>query len=104
MPTATEPVHETTREMRLFSALLIAKRKDPLPVFLARRRRPGPTWRTWEQITIDMYAVTGETVTREGLRRWAIRYGIPDDSSRVATDDETNYYHDRLRKAGIALN
>lgn len=103
MPTATVPAEET-REMRLFSALLIATDQDPLAVFLAKRRLPGPTWRTWEQITIDMHAATGETVTREGLRRWAIRYGIPDDSSRTPTPDELRYYKSRLRRAHISID
>lgn len=100
MPTATA---EETREMRLFSALLTATGQDPLAVFLAKRRLPGSTWRTWEQITIDMHAATGETVTREGLRRWAIRYGIPDDSSRVPTPDEIRYYKQHLRKSNISI-
>jgi hypothetical protein len=73
---------DETREMRLFTKVIElspAASETSLPQFLAARRVPeDPRWRTWDQITIDLYHITGEVVTDVSLLRWASRYGIPE--------------------------
>jgi hypothetical protein len=73
----TETAARETREMRLISRVLTKSRKGTLAEFLAKRRLPGDTWRSWEQISFDLHGETGELITREGIRRWANHYGIP---------------------------
>jgi hypothetical protein len=106
MPIATAPVRET-REMRLISRLLAGSRRPgaprSLPAFLAIRREPGPEWRTWEQITLDLYEVTGELITREGIRRWARKYGIPEDTKPNDSPALVKAYHAKLKRAGIEI-
>lgn len=65
-----------TREMRLVSRILDGRLAD----FLALRRTPGPTWKSWENIGYDLKELTGESFSREAIRRWAICLGIPVDS------------------------
>jgi hypothetical protein len=103
MPIATAPVRET-REMRLISRLLASARKGaPLPVFIAQRRDPSGNWRSWEQITIDLHAATGETITREGIRRWARKYGIPENTKPTDGHVEILAYRAGLKRAGIEI-
>jgi hypothetical protein len=103
MPVATAPVRET-REMRLISRLLTSARKGvPLPVFIAARRDPSGNWRSWEQITIDLHAATGETITREGIRRWARKYGIPEDTKPNDGALLVRAYYAKLKQAGITI-
>ena len=87
-----------TREMRLVSAAL--RDKGPLSAYIATRRSPGKRWMTWEQIAYDLFADTGETVTRAGLTNWARRYGIPTDT-RAASDRAE--YVATLTECGIEL-
>lgn len=108
MPNAAKLVTAPTREMRLVSRIL-AGADEPVPgyalaVLIAQRRRPGPKWMSWEQLTIELYQHTGETITREGIHRWAKRLGIPDDTRR---DDGgrliTAYDRTVKRSTGIDL-
>lgn len=101
MPIATDAARET-REMRLFSAVL--GKAGPLPTYIARHRAPGPYWLTWERIAIDLYERTHESVTREGLRKWARRYGIPEDTSPADTSlSERRRYASALKRAGVHI-
>jgi hypothetical protein len=102
MPIATEQVRET-REMRLISRILFDANLGGLPVFLAERRLPGAGWRSWEQITIDLHTATGETITREGIRRWARKYGIPEDTRQGDGPKLTGAYRRKVERAGIQI-
>lgn len=96
MPTATEAVRET-RTMRLLSRAL--GKRGPLSTFLAHRRVPGAPWKTWEAIGFELHQLTGEHITREGLHKMAVRYGIPD----TARDDNLDEYVWQLKSAGIRI-
>jgi hypothetical protein len=102
MPTATEQVRET-REMRLISRILFDADLGGLPEFLASRRLPGNGWRSWEQITIDLHKATDETITREGIRRWARKYGIPEDTKPTDGPALTKAYRAKVKRAGITI-
>lgn len=101
MPTATA-APRGTREMRLASAALGAA--GPLSTFIAQRRLPGDTWRSWEQISLDLHTEIGELITREGIRRWAIRLGIPDHTKPDDGPGLVSVYRTTLKRAGIRLN
>lgn len=92
-----------TREMRLVSKLIAAAKAgdESLTQFLAVRRLPGDRWSTWDQITIDLHAITGEVITDVSLRRWASRYGIPETTTREGSAAD---YRKALKKVGVTLN
>lgn len=94
--------HETTA-MRLMTALL-GRKRGPLPRFIASRRVPGPAWRSWDVIAHELYGVTGETVSREGVIKWTRRYGIPMDTHRFDGAALTNRYCTAVAKLGIEID
>lgn len=96
MPELMEAARET-RTMRLLSRAL--RGHGPLSVFLATRRCPGKGWETWESIGYDMRNLTGEHLTREGLHKMAIRYGIPD----TTRDDDPAAYRATIADCGIKI-
>lgn len=108
MPNAAKLVTAPTREMRLVSRILAGSDEahpgHALARLIAVRRRPGEWWMSWEQLTIELHTRTGETITREGIHRWAKRLGIPDDTRR---DDGgrlvTAYDRTVKRSTGIDL-
>lgn len=100
MPTATD-TPRGTREMRLASAALGTA--GPLSTFIARRRLPGSTWCSWEQISVDLYGQIGELITREGIRRWAIKLDIPDHTKPDDGASLISVYKADLKRAGIRL-
>lgn len=83
---------DETREMRLVTKVIElsdAVSESSLPEFIAVRRQPESNrWSTWDEITIDLHAVTGEVITDVSLRRWAHRYGIPETSGGLVTRAE----------------
>lgn len=87
-----------TREMRLISVVLADR--GPLSGYLARRRLPGETWMTWEQIAYELQQFTGEAFTRAGITNWAERYGIP-IASRPGDDPAA--YLAALTEAGLSV-
>lgn len=101
MPTATEQVRET-REMRLISRVLEGTGKGDLATFLASRRHPA-YWRSWEQIAFDLHGATGELITREGIRRWARKYGIPENTTRDDGPKLIGAYRAAVKRAGIEI-
>lgn len=96
MPITAEEVRET-RAMRLISRAL--GDAGPLPRFLAARRQPGTKWQTWESIAVEIQTHTGELITREGLHKWAVRYGIPD----TTRTDNPATYRSTVQSAGISI-
>lgn len=106
MPT-TRPRPNETREMRLVGRVinLSAGIEDTgLADFIARRRLPGATWRTWDEISFELAEVLGEIVTNGTLRHWAKRYGVPEDTK---ADDSgktnTRQFRSALTKAHITI-
>jgi hypothetical protein len=97
---------DETREMRLVSKVieLHEDRDASLPEFIARRRLPGTTWRTWDELSFELTEVIGEIVTDGTLRRWAKRYGIPESTTAEQDDGVAKAYTAVLRKAGIVLS
>lgn len=113
MPT-TRPRPNETREMRLFSRVieLHLTTYDPkktwvidnsLPQFLARRRLPGGDYRSWDEIRYELADISGEIVTDGTIRKWAKRYGIPEDTVAEPTDEALAAYSEALRAANIDL-
>lgn len=98
-----EPVE--TREMRLITQVIkLSDAGVSLAEFIATRRAPGDRWSTWDEITIDLHAIIKEVVTDVSLRKWATRYGIPentrkDGSGEVSAAD----YAKALKRAGVTI-
>jgi hypothetical protein len=103
MPTATARAVRETREMRLLSRVIRDAGKGDLPLFLAIRRQPGAHWRSWEQIAFDLHGVTDELITREGIRRWARKYGIPENTTREDGPKLATAYRTAVKRAGIEI-
>lgn len=117
MPT-TRPRPDETREMRFVSKIIeldtaIAeetvsgpvRRETSLPEFMARRRRPGDDWRTWDELSFELAEITGEIVTDGTLRQWAVRYGIPEDTSKDGKSGLTLAEYQRaIKKARITIS
>lgn len=97
-----------TREMRLFGKVIQMSRTVPerdLPQFIAARRAPGPNWMTWDEIRYQLTNLSGEIVTDQTLRKWAERYGIPEDTSPNGTNGTPEAdYRAALVKAEISHN
>lgn len=97
-----------TREMRLISKVIelteLGRDDQSLPQFIARRRLPGVSWRTWDELSFELAEVLGEIVTDGTLRRWAKRYGIPEDTAADADTEGVQRYRDALTEANIALS
>jgi hypothetical protein len=76
---------DETREMRLVGRLIELNPEvadASLPQFIANRRWPGSDeWSTWDEITHELRDITGEIITDVSLRRWASRYGIPQNTA-----------------------
>lgn len=114
MPT-TRPRPNETREMRLFSRVIkqhwmatdnsevVVFGDRSLPQFLARRRRPGESHRSWDEIRYELADISGEIVTDGTIRKWAKRYGIPEDTVAEPTDEALAAYSEALRAANIDL-
>lgn len=73
----TETLVGETRDMRIMSRLLTEQHGVTLAEFIAYRRAPGDSWLSWDDLGKAIGGATGEQVTHETARRWAIRYGIP---------------------------
>jgi hypothetical protein len=109
MPFAARP--NETREMRLFSKVIEqndtiegATGDRSLPQFIARRRLPGDTWRTWDELRYELREVSGEIVTDGTVRRWARWYGIPETTQADgAGDTNAKQYAAALKRANIIL-
>lgn len=86
MPT-TRPRPNETREMRLVGKVIELSElpESDLPSFIAQRRLPGDSWRTWDEISFELAEVIGDIVTNGTLRHWAKRYTIPEDTRRDDT-------------------
>jgi hypothetical protein len=96
---------DETREMRLFSKVIAAYRPvvdKSLPEFIARRRAPGEGWMTWDEVRYELHKATGEFVTDGSIRRWAKRYGIPEDTS--AEPGGSAGYTEALAESGITIS
>ena len=108
MPT-TRPRPNETREMRLFSKIILLSRTkiaaddQSLPQFIARRRLPGDGWRTWDEIRYELTEVSGEIVSDGTIRKWAQRYAIPEDTQVVENEDAIAAYRKAVREADIDL-
>jgi hypothetical protein len=116
MPTTNRPRPNETREMRLFSKVielrgaLLNERtgaeglSTSLPQFIARRRTPGESWRSWDEIRYELTDLSGEIVSDGTIRKWAQRYGIPETTQADGKGETTaRAYAVALRKAGIDL-
>lgn len=97
MPTATEIERSETRMTRLLSRVL--GDAGPLSRFIAARRIPGPKWQSWEAIGFELRQLTGESITRGGLNKIALRYGIPD----TTRNDNIDEYCWQVKAAGITI-
>lgn len=95
-----QPLPGETREMILFTAVLSKRVRQTLPQFLASRRAPGDGWRPWEAIVYELTEATGVLVTDGTIRRWAKRYGIPEDTEQ---DGPAEAFHAALDAAGIKI-
>lgn len=97
-----------TREMRLFGKVIQMSRavlERDLPEFIANRRMPGPNWMTWDEIRYQLTNLSGEIVTDQTLRKWAERYGIPEDTSPNGINGTSeDDYRAALVKAEISHN
>lgn len=62
--------------MQLINSRL-RKRHGGLARFIAVRRVPGRDWKSFERIAQEIYAATGESVTRASVETWSKKYGIP---------------------------
>ncbi|MES2123483.1 MAG: hypothetical protein V4503_02225 [Gemmatimonadota bacterium] len=92
----------TTREMRMVSQLL--GKHGPLERFLAVRRTPGDTWLSWEQIGYEIQERTGESFTREGIHRWALRFGIFGNTRKHDGPQLTTDYLNAIAAKGIDIS
>jgi hypothetical protein len=101
MSHATARPPADTHEMRLVSKLMVCMRKDPLATFIAKRRHPGKEWTSWESIAYEIRDMLKEEYTREAVRRWAKRYGIPVDTTADDGEELAKAYRDTVSKAGI---
>lgn len=102
MPSATvRPPEGLTRDMRLASRLLINVSGTPLETFIACRRLPGKGWTSWESIAYQLRDALGEEFTREAVRRWAMRYGIPVDTTADDGRELVAAYRDAVTGRGI---
>jgi hypothetical protein len=95
-----------TREMRLITQVIRMSRakENSLAEFIAKRRAPGPNWRSWEGVTIDLNEVIGEIVGIASLRVWGNAYGIPDGTrpggrNGISAED----YAKAIKEAGITI-
>ena len=88
----TDAPNEITREMRLVEE------------FIARRRQPNSDlWMTWDMMTIKLHEITGEVFTDVSLRRWAQRYGIPENTREFGGTHSQSEYAAALAEVGISL-
>jgi hypothetical protein len=99
-------VARETREMRLITKVI--QRSDllenSLAEFIAVRRAPGPKWRSWEGVTVDLNAVIDEIVGIATLRAWASVYGIPDNTRPDGSHGiSASKYAAAVRKLGIKI-
>ena len=95
-----------TREMRLITKVIRASRgpEKSLAEFIAKRRAPGPGWRSWEGVTVDLNEVIGEIVGIASLRTWGAAYGIPDGTRPDGTNSMTaEDYAEAIKEAGIEI-
>lgn len=103
----TDAPNEITREMRLVEQLIAKSDKVPdttLPEFIARRRQPNSDlWMTWDMMTIKLHEITGEVFTDVSLRRWAQRYGIPENTREFGGTHSQSEYAAALAEVGISL-
>lgn len=99
----TQPAGEKTREMCLVSQLLTALTGVALDTFIAKRRLPGEDWASWESIAYEIRDKIGESYTREALRRWARRYGIPIDTTAEDGPELVEAYRAKLNAESIKI-
>lgn len=96
-----------TREMRLLTKVIELSKKTKelsLPEFIAVRRQPdSEQWKTWDEITIALYEVTGEVITDVSLRRWAERYGIPEITQPEGSPVTPDQYREILAEHSIKI-
>lgn len=93
------PDSPETRMTRLMTALL--GDAGPLPRFIAEHRTPGAAWQSWDEIAFKLRDATQEPVSREGVIRWAKRYGIPLNTKRAATPQDITKYRAEIKRLGI---
>lgn len=77
-----------------------------LAEFIARRRAPGPDWRSWEGVVIDLHEVTGRVVSIATIRSWAVYFGIP-DATRLNGEyggTSAEQYANAISRAGITIH
>ena len=98
---------DETREMSLVTKVIElspAASETSLPQFIAARRVPDdPRWRTWDQITIDLYYLIGQVVTDVTLRRWASRYGIPEGTQPSGSPITKTEFEQALEEHSIKI-
>lgn len=95
-----------TREMSLFSRLVLVSKSTQdtsLPEFIARRRRPGVAWRTWDEVVHDLANVVGELVSNATLRKWAKRYNIPERTTPDGQGMDHDAFTAHVAEHGITL-
>lgn len=92
-----------TREMRLVSRMLKDRMQCDLAQFIARRRLPGPDWMSWEGIGYELRDRIGEEFTREAVRRWAMRYGIPVTTTADGGQPMVNRFRSLVTARGIDI-
>lgn len=100
----TRPPASDTREMRLTSRLLTGMGREPLSTFIARRRLPGEQWTSWETIAYELRDLLQEQFTRECVRRWAMRYGIPVDTEANDGPELIAAYREALSKKSVTTD
>lgn len=90
MPTEVSAPLDATDRQRLMSAKL--GEAGPVARFIAERREPGDNWTQVETIAAQLYASTGETITRAGLTKWMAHYRIPMNTENVGTAKDVRDY------------
>jgi hypothetical protein len=80
---------DQTSGMAVMDARLGAR--GPLARFIAERREPGGSWRSFEAIATELTEVTGISLTGPGVSLWAQRLGIPDSSRKGGPADREAY-------------
>lgn len=97
-----------TREMRLLGKLIQMTKSVPdksLPEFIARRRAPGKSWRTWAELSYEIATVSGEVIADQSLRQWAKRYGIPEDTKAdERSGPSAGTYAETIGRSGITIS
>jgi hypothetical protein len=91
--------------MRLITQVIkLTHAGNSLAEFIAARRAPGDGWSTWDEITIELHGILNQVITDVTLRKWATRYGIPENTRKDGSGlTSAADYAKALKRAGITI-